>query len=150
MFTESLFNKTVTRGFTAVGLAAALSLGAAGAYAQTSGTSTLGVSQQDLRVAEQGWSAKKDIMNKAVYNDNNDKIGKVDDVVFSRNKSGESFAIIGVGGFLGMAKHDVAVPISHLKYESDKLILPGATKDALKTMPDFQYAKSRDTRTSSR
>lgn len=150
MFTETLLNKPVTRGFATVGLAAALSLGAVGAYAQTSGTSTLGVSQQELQVAERGWSAKKDIMNKAVYNDNNDKIGNVDDVVFSRNKSGESFAIIGVGGFLGMGKHDVAVPINHLKYQSDKLILRGATKDALKAMPDFQYAKSRVTRTSSR
>ncbi len=148
MFTESLLNKT--RSVATIGLAAALSLGATGVYAQTSATGNLGVSQRELRVAERGRSAKKDIIDKAVYNDSNDKIGTVDDVVFSRNNSGESFAIIGVGGFLGMGTHDVAVPISHLKYETDKLILPGATKDALKAMPEFRYAKSERTRTSSR
>lgn len=154
MLTEIISNKTVTRGAVTVGLAAALSLGAAGVYAQTSTTHSLSVSQQELRMAERGWSAKKDIMGKAVYNDNNDKIGNVDDVVFPRsNKSEQSFAIIGVGGFLGLGKHDVAVPISHLKYETDKLILPGATKDALKAMPDFQYTnveRKDNSRTSSR
>ena len=150
MFTENSLNKTLTKGTTTIALAAALSLGAVGAYAQTSTTHNLGVSQQELRAAERGWSAKKDIMGKAVYNDNNDKIGDVDDIVFAHNKSGQSFAVIGVGGFLGMGEHDVAVPITHLKYENDKFILPGATKDSLKTMPEFKYAKSdrRDTRTS--
>jgi sporulation protein YlmC with PRC-barrel domain len=91
-------------------------------------------------------------MGKAVYNDNNDKIGEVDDLIFSRNNSG-TFAIIGVGGFLGVGKHDVAVPVSQLKHENDKLVLPGATKDALKSMPEFQYARSdrdRDNRSSKR
>jgi hypothetical protein len=50
-----------------------------------------------------------------------------------------SFAIIGVGGSLGMGKHDVAIPVSHLKAEGGKLILAGATKDALKALPKFEY-----------
>ena len=90
-------------------------------------------------------------MGKTVYNDTNDKIGEVDDLIFSRNNSG-TFAIIGVGGFLGVGKHDVAVPVNQLKHENDKLVLPGATKDALKSMPEFQYAldRDRDNRTSKR
>src|SRR6266576_1704187 len=97
------------------------------------------------------WSAKKNIMDKTVYNDDNEKIGNVDDVIFSRNKSAASFAVIGVGGFLGVGTHDVAVPLSQIKHEGDKLILPGATKDALKAMPEFKYATSErtDERTSS-
>jgi len=80
-------------------------------------------------------------MGKAVYNDNNEKIGDVNDVIFSRNNSA-SFVVVGVGGFLGMGEHDVAVPLSRIKHDNDKLTLPGATKDALKKMPEFQYAKS--------
>ncbi len=105
-----------------------------------------------MRLAERGWSVKKNIMGKAVYNDNNDKIGEVDDLIFSRNGSA-AFAIIGVGGFLGVGTHDVAVPVSELKHENDKLVLHNATKDALKAMPEFQYARSdrdRDNRSSKR
>jgi hypothetical protein len=63
-----------------------------------------------------------------------------------------SFAIIGVGGFLGVGTHDVAVPMSHIREEGNKLVLPGATREALKAMPEFQYAKmeKRDNRTSRR
>ena len=49
-------------------------------------------------------------------------------------------AIVNVGGFLGLAKHDVAIPVSQLKLIDKKLVLPGATKDALKASPEFQYA----------
>jgi sporulation protein YlmC with PRC-barrel domain len=142
----------LTKGLTTAGLAAALSLGAANTYAADSATSkSLSVSQQEMTRIERGWSAKKNIMGKAVYNDNNERIGDVNDVIFSRNNSA-SFAVIGVGGFLGMGEHDVAVPLSRIRHENDKLILPGATKDALKSMPEFKYAKSEgtDNRTSRR
>ena len=39
-----------------------------------------------------------------------------------------SYAIVGTGGFLGVAQHDVAIPVGQLKVEGDKLMLPGATK----------------------
>ncbi len=45
------------------------------------------------------------------------------------------------GGFLGVGRHDVAIPVSQIKQQSDgKFILAGATKDALKAMPPFEYA----------
>jgi hypothetical protein len=52
-----------------------------------------------------------------------------------------SYAIIDAGGFLAVTKHDVAVPVSKLKVVDDKLVLAGATKDALKASPAFEYAK---------
>src|SRR5262249_6458671 len=52
-----------------------------------------------------------------------------------------SYAIVGVGGFLGMLKHDVAVPVSQFKEEGGKIVLPGATKEALKAAPEVEYAK---------
>jgi sporulation protein YlmC with PRC-barrel domain len=151
MSTQSSLNKALTRGVAVAGLLAAVSLGTASANDQAAGSKTIGVSQQEMKSVERGWSAKKNIMDKAVYNDNNEKIGNVDDLIVSRNKSA-LVAIIGVGGFLGLGTHDVAVPLSHIKHEGDKLVLPGATKDALKAMPEFQYAKSErtDNRTSRR
>ncbi len=152
MFTQDSLNKAFTRGIVSVGIAAAVSLGAAGVQAQTASSQTkLGVTEQETRAAERGWSAKKNFMDKAVYNDNNEKIGSIDDLVMSRNRSG-TYAVIGVGGFLGMGTHDVAVPVSRLRHDGDKLILPGATKDALKAMPEFKYAErgNKDNRTSRR
>jgi hypothetical protein len=43
--------------------------------------------------------------------------------------------------FLGLAKHDVAIPVSEFKLVDKKLVLPGATKGALKAIPEFQYAQ---------
>ena len=98
----------------AIGVAAALSLGAASAYAQAPRSHTVGVTKGDQKVVATGWSVKKDIMGKEVYNDNNEKIGSVDDLIVSRNKS-LSYAIIGVGGFLGIGTHDVAIPMNQIK-----------------------------------
>ena len=145
---DNLLNKKLSKGVTTVGVAAALALVAPSAYLQAAASKTLSVSQQEMNLAQKGWSAKKDIRGKAVYNDNNEKIGDVNDVIFSRNNSA-SFVVIGVGGFLGMGEHDVAVPLSRIKHDNGKLILAGATKEALKSMPEFKYAKSEGTDKSS-
>lgn len=52
-----------------------------------------------------------------------------------------SYVILGVGGFLGLDRHDVAIPVGQPKVEGGKLMLPGATKEALKALPKFEYAK---------
>jgi sporulation protein YlmC with PRC-barrel domain len=87
-----------------------------------------------------GWSAKKHILGKPVYNDKNEKIGVVDDLIVAPDQA-VSYAIVGVGGFIGMGKHDVAIPAAQLKENHGKLVLAGASKDALKGMPTFTYAK---------
>ena len=145
---DTLLKKKASNAVTTVGIAAALALVAPSAYVQAAASKTLSVSQQEMNLAQKGWSAKKDIQGKAVYNDNNEKIGDVNDVIFSRTNSA-SFVVIGVGGFLGMGEHDVAVPLSCIKHDNDKLILAGATKEALKSMPEFKYAKSEGTDKSS-
>ena len=111
-----------------------------GVQAQVAGSSTIGVSVEELKVVAVGWSAKKKILGKAVYNEKNEKIGMVDDLIITPDKS-VSYAIIGAGGFLGMGKHDVAVPVGQFKEDKGKIVLAGATKDALKAMPKFEYAK---------
>jgi hypothetical protein len=53
-----------------------------------------------------------------------------------------SYAIVGVGGFLGVGTHDVAVTVGKFKQQAGRLVLPGATKEALKAIPKFEYAKN--------
>jgi len=79
------------------------------------------------------------VLLEPVYNATNQKIGVVDDLVVAPDQS-VSYAIIGVGGFLGMREHFVAIPVAQLKADTGKIVLPGATKDSLKAMPEFVYA----------
>lgn len=104
------------------------------------GTETVGITVEESKIAALGWSAEKKILHKAVYNDNNKKIGVIDDIIVSPEKS-VSYAVIGVGGFLGMDRHNVLVPFSHLQTKGNKLILPGASKSALKALPEFKYTR---------
>jgi sporulation protein YlmC with PRC-barrel domain len=107
------------------------------AMAQSAG-STL-ITTNEMREVASGWSAKKQILGKDVYNDTGEKIGDINDLIVAPNRA-VSYAIVGVGGFLGMNEHNVAVPVSKLKQQMGKIVLPGATKDALKAAPEFEYA----------
>jgi sporulation protein YlmC with PRC-barrel domain len=113
--------------------------------APVAGRAPLGVTVVEMEAVVLGWSAKKDLMGKTVVNDRNEKIGKIDDIIISPNPDAKqpaaSFAIIGVGGFLGIGKKDVVIPMGQLKIQNKQLMLAGATKDALKTLPEFQYQK---------
>jgi sporulation protein YlmC with PRC-barrel domain len=115
-----------------------IAAGAADSAAQTAG-STL-ISTEQLREVATGWSAKKQILGKDVYNDAGEKIGDINDLIVAPNRA-VSYAIVGVGGFLGMGEHNVAVPVSKFKQQMGKIVLSGATKEVLKAAPKFEYAK---------
>ncbi len=131
-------HKTLKMGL----IAAALIAGAAStSWAQpVAGTSTLGVAATVVQAVATGWSLKKSVLGKSVYNEEGKSVGKIDDVIVAPDKA-VSYAIIGAGGFLGMGKHDVAIPVNQFRVENNKITLPGATKDALKALPKFEYAK---------
>lgn len=107
--------------------------------AQVAGSTLLGVAYAEMRDVTEGWSAKRQLLGQPIYNENNEKVGSVDDLIVSPSKA-VSYAIIGAGGFLGVAKHDVAVPVNQFTQKDGKFILAGATKDALKALPPFEYA----------
>ena len=110
------------------------------ALGQVAGSTTLGVTTEELKSLVVGWSAKKHILGKAVHNSSDEKIGAVEDLIITPEKA-VSYAIVGTGGFLGIDRHDVAIPVGQLKLVGDKLMLPGATKEGLKALPKFEYAK---------
>ena len=99
----------------------------------------------DLTVATvklQGGSRISKLIGSAVYNDQNEKIGSLDDLIM---KDGNRIimGVVSVGGFLGMGNKLVAVPYDQLHLEADKdqtkITMPGASKDALNAMPTFTY-----------
>ena len=110
------------------------------AQAQVAGSTVVGVAATELREVALGWSAKRQVFGKPVFNDKDERIGAVDDIIIAPDES-ISYAIVGAGGFLGVAKHDVAIPVGLLTLVDGKLVLPGATKEALKAIPKFEYAR---------
>ena len=97
----------------------------------------LGVTVTELRDVTKGWSVKRTILGQPVYNEKDERVGSVDDIIVTGKAV--SYAIINAGGFLGLTKHNVAIPVSQFKLVDNKFVLPGATKEALKASPEFQY-----------
>jgi sporulation protein YlmC with PRC-barrel domain len=84
-----------------------------------------------------GFRASK-LVGSDVYDNSGSKIGAIDDIVLESPNQG-AFAILSVGGFLGLGKHLVAVPFNDLRIDRKQIVLP-ADKDQLKAMPEFNYA----------
>lgn len=125
------------------------------------------------------WRTSK-LVGLSVYNDSNQSLGSINDLL--TDKSGDIKAVvIGVGGFLGVGEHLVAVPIDKVKFVNEPVVYTGAsstpatggarpssttttgaatsapaaakknpwypdhavfsaTKDQLKSMPEFKYS----------
>ena len=109
-------------------------------HAQVAGSTLIGVGVAELRDVSMGWSTKRKILGQAVFNEKDERIGSIGDVIISPDKA-VSYAIVNAGGFTGLTKHDVAIPVSQLKLVDNKLVLAGATKEALKASPPFEYAR---------
>jgi sporulation protein YlmC with PRC-barrel domain len=109
------------------------------AAAQVAGAATVGVTVEEMKAVVLGWSAKRKLLGASVYNEKGEKIGSIDDVIVSPKRT-VSHAIIGVGGFLGIGKHDVAIPMDQIKMTNGRFVITGASKDVLKALPEFEYA----------
>ena len=122
-----------------IGLGMVMLMASFGSEAPAQGTTPMAGTEVVTDVVK-GWSVKKEILAHDVYNDKNEKVGSIDDLIVGLDKA-SSFAIVGAGGFLGIDRHDVAIPFKHFQEKDGKFILPGATKESVKGMPQFHYAK---------
>ncbi len=133
--------------------AATLLMISTASFAQTTATTP---SQAAAPIAAAGdWSASK-MSGVKVYNEANDKVGEISDVIID-SKGHVRGLIVEAGGFLGMGTHYVLVPMDSLKFANkagkttvgqtsdtkrewfpDRAVL-NVTKDQLKSMPEFKY-----------
>jgi PRC-barrel domain len=90
-----------------------------------------------VQVAD-GYRASK-LRGVTVSNPQNQKIGDLDDLIVGKDRV--LFAIVQVGGFLGIGSHLIAVPYSSLQINEDgsRIVLPGATREQVKGLPEFKY-----------
>ena len=69
--------------------------------AQVAGSAKLGVATQEMSMVALGWSAKKQVIGQTVYNESNEKVGVIDDLIIAPDRA-VSFAIIGAVTLLSL------------------------------------------------
>ena len=104
------------------------------------GSTTFSFAAAQMQDITFGFSARKQIIGHEVVNADGDIVGKVDDLIVAPDMS-VTYAIVGVGGFLGVKRHHVAIPVDQFRRQNDGLLLPGATREAIKSLPAFDYAE---------
>jgi sporulation protein YlmC with PRC-barrel domain len=82
------------------------------------------------------------VVGASVYNDQNQSVGSIDDILMGDRDHKAATVVISVGGFLGMGSKLVSVPFDQLKIENDKVVMPGATKASLEGMPEYRYTNA--------
>ena len=97
----------------------------------------IAILEVDVRVAATGMRASR-LIGSDVYNDREEHIGTLDDLMIADNGA-VAFAILSVGGFLGIGSRLVAVIFDRLLIDDYRVVLPGATREELKRLPVFDY-----------
>jgi hypothetical protein len=71
-----------------------------------------------------------------VVNTKGDKVDKIEHVVL--DQTGKYYAVVSVGGFLGIGDKDVALPLNDLQLgQGEAYLMSAATEDQLKQMPEY-------------
>ena len=119
-----MFAKHMTAGLVGTALLATA------AFAQTPTATTdranmAPAAASDSSSYQGNWRASK-LVGLSVYNENNESLGSINDLL--TDKSGNIKAVvIGVGGFLGVGEHLVAVPLDKIKFVNEPVAYTGAS-----------------------
>jgi hypothetical protein len=97
------------------------------------------IAKVDVQKVAAGYRASN-VIGSSVLNDANETIGKIDDLLVTRDGK-EPYAVLSIGGFLGMGTRLVVIRYDSLKFADNKIVLPGGSKDGLRMLPAFQYSK---------
>ena len=91
---------------------------AGAASAQTSTANKMATADNAAAMHREGdWRASK-LVGLNVYNDANEKIGDISDIILDKSGKVEN-VVLGVGGFLGMGEHYVAVAYDKLRWSNE-------------------------------
>jgi hypothetical protein len=108
---------------------------ALGGPALSQGTpQTLSVMKVDPASLATGYRTSKVVGSTVV----NETVGTIDDLIVTPGDK-VPFAVLSVGGFLGMGTKFVVLPYNSLEVRDKKMVLIGATKESLKSLPAFKY-----------
>ena len=79
------------------------------------------------------------VLGGTVVNSANEVVGTIDDLIVTPNEK-VPFAVLSVGGFLGVGNKLVVVSFSNIKVINKQMVFQDATKEALMALPMFIYS----------
>jgi sporulation protein YlmC with PRC-barrel domain len=78
----------------------------------------------------------KKVLGTKVVSTSGDKIGQIEDVILDKSSNSILFAVVGFGGFLGMAEKYHPIPWTSLEYDPDDgAYVVSYTKEQLQAAP---------------
>ncbi|MCO5147994.1 MAG: PRC-barrel domain-containing protein [Aquamicrobium sp.] len=117
-------------------------------FAQTAPAPTAPVEQAAPQVIHADGHLASDLLGQTVYSsagDDGQNIGSISDIVLSPEGTAQA-VVIGVGGFLGLGKKDVAIEYDLIQWterDGSRYLIVETTPEALKALPDFDVAAYR-------
>ena len=122
------------------------------AQTQTAPNTTMNTANTSMQQGNQ-WRGSQ-LIGLDVYNNSDENIGDINDVILGKDGKVE-LIVVGVGGWLGIGEHSVALPWEQVKFsdtprkgdnanteagEKPDHAMVNMTKDQLKNMPAFKYS----------
>ncbi len=100
----------------------------------------LALPSQDLAEIHHGWDVREGVLDAEVFDDVGKPIGLID-AVFVVPRTGNAYAVLDAGDYVGSGDHVVVVALARLTRTADGYQLLGATKEAVKALPAFSYPR---------
>jgi hypothetical protein len=85
-----------------------------------------------------------EILGRPVENDAGEHIGSLDDILAEDDRL--AFAVLSVGGFLGIGAHKIVVAFDDLLIGEQEIVLPGATRETLRQLTAYDHQRARQER----
>jgi sporulation protein YlmC with PRC-barrel domain len=120
---NDMFAKYMTAGLVASALLATVALAQNPAMSDRANVGSATLSSSSLQGSS--WRASK-MVGLSVYNDNNESLGTINDLLMDKNGNTKA-VVIGVGGFLGVGEHLVAVPFEKIKFINEPVAYTGSS-----------------------
>jgi len=118
-----MFAKTITAGLVGTALLATAAI-AQTPTATTDRATMAPAAASDTSSFQGTWRASK-LVGLSVYNDKNESLGSINDLLTDKDGNIKA-VVIGVGGFLGVGEHLVAVPLDKVKFVNEPVVYAGA------------------------
>ena len=119
-----MLTKTAVAGLAASALLASVAFAQSPSATTDRATTAAPAAASDTSSFKGNWRSSK-LVGLNVYNDSNESLGSINDLLTDKNGDIKG-AVIGVGGFLGVGEHMVAVAFDKLKFVDDPVAYTGA------------------------
>ena len=127
----------MTRSITLLACTAVIAATLSGSAFSQGAQQAVSLTKVDQASLAIGYRTSK-LVGSAVFNEANETVGTIDDLIVTASDK-VPYAVLSVGGFLGLDTKLVVVPFNSLEVHDKRMVLPGATKESLKSLPGFKY-----------